>query len=168
MALLECPNCGRMLSDKAIKCPHCGTAIKYGTLTILHKKNNIFVLEPFANIQRITFTLDGNLIEKIGSGSFIKGEKIIQPIKRDRTRIGVKIGMYRDNVECVFEKGVNYICTLSYSKIWGCFSCEITTDKGIIIHRQGISKTNKSKLILFAILYTILLIIFVNIYKLWH
>ena len=29
MALINCPECGRLISDKASKCPHCGMPAEY-------------------------------------------------------------------------------------------------------------------------------------------
>lgn len=38
MALINCTNCGKTISDKAVKCPHCGMAIEKKTIT---PKNSI-------------------------------------------------------------------------------------------------------------------------------
>ena len=31
MAIIECPNCGKKVSDKAPKCPHCGYEVMANT-----------------------------------------------------------------------------------------------------------------------------------------
>ena len=52
MALIKCSNCNKNISDKAVKCPHCGTQFKK-----LENQNKITIVKIFVIIGLILYTL---------------------------------------------------------------------------------------------------------------
>lgn len=48
MALINCPECGREISDKAQSCPHCGNPMQ-DTVTDVNIKQNSFRMDEFRN-----------------------------------------------------------------------------------------------------------------------
>ena len=45
MALINCPECGNSISDKAEKCPHCGVPAKYFSEDVTNSKKIPVVTE---------------------------------------------------------------------------------------------------------------------------
>lgn len=61
MALINCPNCNNLVSDKAIKCPHCGIE-----LTPVESVPNTEVNAPLENVESIS-QIDQKLTDKTSS-----------------------------------------------------------------------------------------------------
>lgn len=152
MALINCPHCGKPISDKAEKCIHCGivlgktnndiTPLKttelatngYGKLTFEWKG-----LWMAANTD-IYITLNGQGVGNQKSYSLKDGFCFETPITSDYANIGIKLGkFFKYDKECHFEKGKNYTCTFSYSRWTGALTYIVTDDNGNVISRKGYS-----------------------------
>lgn len=164
MALITCKKCGKSVSDQAEKCPHCGTKVEletnsYGTLTIEWKGMWMAVDTD------VYLTLNGQSVGERNCYSFIKGFSVDTPILSDYANIGVKAGKFlNDNIECKFEKGMNYKCTFSYSRLSGAYTYKITDVNGNIVCKKGLSAGRKIMCILGAILILFLVIVNIAIY----
>lgn len=152
MALINCPHCGKPISDKAEKCIHCGivlgktnndiTPLKttelatngYGKLTFEWKG-----LWMAANTD-IYITLNGQGVGNQKSYSLKDGFYFETPITSDYANIGIKLGQFfKYDKECHFEKGMNYTCTFSYSRWTGALTYVVTDENGNVISRKGYS-----------------------------
>lgn len=62
MALIECPECGNQISDKAAKCPHCGFVTKKKNLIDNHRKITMgtITITVVVLIALLTFKLHNN------------------------------------------------------------------------------------------------------------
>lgn len=147
MAQISCKNCGQLIYDDAASCPYCGTATNgYGKLT--------FEWEGFraVNDLRMYITLNGENIGTEESYSFANGFSVQTPITSDEANItlampiDIPTGLFnfkyknKDNFVCSLEKGKNYTCKISYSRLSGRFSYEISDNNGDVTYKKGPSK----------------------------
>lgn len=65
MALIKCPECGNMVSDKAENCIHCGCPLSNGVLRI---SLNTFL--KFIKTERLSIYFDNEFITEIKSGFY--------------------------------------------------------------------------------------------------
>ncbi len=139
MALVNCPHCGKVLSDKATQCPHCGESVEssadnFGTLTF--KWKGAWVLLD----AKIHITLNGENAGDSEYYSFKKGFEFDVPIKSDKAEIKIKHGSgltsRTNTLDCKFEKGMNYTCILSYDKVTGGFLSKVTNEDGDVVFKE--------------------------------
>lgn len=161
MAQITCKNCGQLIYDDAASCPYCGAATNgYGKLTFEWEGSWA------VNDARMYITLNGENIGTEESYSFANGFSVQTPITSDEANItlvmpiDIPTGLFnfkyknKDNFVCSLEKGKNYTCKISYSRMSGRFTYEISDDNGNITYKKGLSKG----WILFCTLTAIMLI----------
>ena len=65
MAIINCPECGREVSDKALSCPHCGNPINQKTeVPVVFKRESKFNGGAF----KFVVYVDAMMVGKAGSG----------------------------------------------------------------------------------------------------
>lgn len=164
MALIKCKKCGNEISDQAAFCPNCGTKVEvatnnYGTLTFEWKGTWVAVDTD------VYLTINGQSAGDKKCYSFKEGFSFDTPITSDYTNIGVKAGkLLNDNIECNFEKGKNYTCTFSYSRLGGAFTYEVTDDNGNVVYKKGLSTGRKIMCVVGAIAVALAIIVAIAIY----
>lgn len=163
MAQITCKNCGQLIYDDAASCPYCGTATNgYGKLTFEWEGSWA------VNDTRMYITLNGENIGTEESYSFVNGFSVQAPITSDEANIALVMPIdisttgffkykYKDNFVCSLEKGKNYTCKLSYSRLLGRFTYEISDDNGNITYKKVPSKG-------WMLLWPLLAIMFIAIF----
>ena len=140
MPLVNCPHCGKVLSDKATQCPHCGESVEpsstvnFGTLTF--KWKGTWVLMD----SKIYVSINGQGVGNSDYYSFKKGFEFDVPIKSDNAEIEVKVclGSFssKSALKCKFEKGINYTCILSYDRVVGGITTKVTDEDGDVAFKE--------------------------------
>lgn len=139
MALVNCPHCGKVLSDKATQCPHCGESVEpsadnFGTLTF--KWKGAWVLLD----SKVYISLNGQNVGDCNYYSFKKGFEFDIPIKSENAEIKIKLGSGLTSrtsiLECKLEKGLNYTCILAYDRVVGGFMSKITNEEGDVVFKE--------------------------------
>jgi ribosomal protein L37E len=51
MALIDCPSCGKKISDKAETCPHCGFALKNASVEDIERKQALTRYKKLSSLQ---------------------------------------------------------------------------------------------------------------------
>lgn len=51
MALIDCPSCGKKISDKSEKCPHCDFAVKSASAEDIQRKQSMQRYEKLRSLQ---------------------------------------------------------------------------------------------------------------------
>ena len=72
MALIECPECGNKISDKADKCPHCGLPSSYFD----GKKDDAVAAVDYSNIKNILISFDSDYNSLFASDHFITHREV--------------------------------------------------------------------------------------------
>jgi len=67
MALIECPECGKDVSDKAPSCPNCGAPILVESKVIVYGYTQQFLINPKVEV----FWKD-QLVGAVGKGDFLE------------------------------------------------------------------------------------------------
>lgn len=136
-----------MIYDDAASCPYCGAATNgYGILTF--EWEGIWAVNDF----RMYITLNGENIGTEESYSFVNGFSVQTPITSDEANIALAVPndvslvffnrkyKYKDNFVCSLEKGKNYTCKITFSRLSGRFTYEISDDNGDVTYKKGLSK----------------------------
>lgn len=90
----------------------------------------------------IRLSLNGQLVGD--NLSFKHGFSVTTPITERVGKIHVNAGpMLQNNIQCNFEEGKDYTCTLAYSRFVGAFTYVIKDQSGRVVHRQGYSVGRK-------------------------
>lgn len=87
MALIECPECGASISDKATNCIKCGYPLNNNSKVIIYGYTQVFAVNPSIEIH-----MNGNFV-----GDLAKDKVLEVPIKED-TRIDFKCGLRKNHV----------------------------------------------------------------------
>lgn len=66
MALIKCPECGSMISDKSEKCPHCGVPSKY----FVNNTPGIPAEIDYSNLENVLISFDGDYCRMFSAGRY--------------------------------------------------------------------------------------------------
>lgn len=67
MALINCPECGNLISDKAEKCPHCGVPAKYFGANDAAASTGI----DYSRLENILISFDGDYCRAFSKGHYV-------------------------------------------------------------------------------------------------
>ena len=68
MALIKCPECGKEISDKASRCPHCGLPQAYFA-SVIEKNENSGI--DYKNLGNVLISFDRDYCEQFGADHYI-------------------------------------------------------------------------------------------------
>lgn len=109
MSLMNCPECGKEISDKAASCPGCGCPVE-------HVKHGEIAVSTFDDV------FEGGLVSKMNPGAVKKAKKMIM-----------------ENENVLFASNLNIAVVPNHGKLSGSFSAKgkvngvfVITDKRII------------------------------------
>lgn len=67
MALIKCPECGNLISDKAEKCPHCGVPAKYFRANDAAASTEI----DYSRLENLLISFDGDYCRTFSKGHYV-------------------------------------------------------------------------------------------------
>ena len=67
MALIKCPECGNLISDKAEKCPHCGVPAKYFGANDAAASSEI----DYSRLENLLISFDGDYCRTFSKGRYV-------------------------------------------------------------------------------------------------
>ena len=102
MALISCPKCGKQISDKAVKCPHCG----------------VDLTEPFGEYDDSFFELVENVLDALEWDYDVDHEK--KCFVSQNLPSYSSIGSIRISVSVIPESGIGDDAS-NHMYIWGCY-----------------------------------------------
>ena len=70
MALIKCPECGKSISDKADKCPHCGIPAEYFTKHSDINKNELNAID-YKSLSNILISFDSDYVKLFSVDHYI-------------------------------------------------------------------------------------------------
>lgn len=161
MALIECRECGKMISDKAKTCPHCGVSTE---LKMSEEKRHVTIIYNGAWLifdLNIRLSVNGNVV---GKYSFKKGFTVKIPITSEVVNIELKTQFRTFKHNFISYSSTDYICYVEYNRMWGNFSFK---EKGIQINKpiDPLVKSNKNKPIRLMVACILVLFVFGLYYK---
>ena len=75
MALINCSECGNLISDKAEKCPHCGVSAEYFLLPSTNNKNELDKLD-YKKLANILISFDSDYVRLFALDHYISHRDI--------------------------------------------------------------------------------------------
>ena len=73
MALIKCPECGNLISDKAEKCPHCGVPAKYFGANDAAASTEI----DYSRLENLLISFDGDYCRTFSKGHYVTHRDLV-------------------------------------------------------------------------------------------